>query len=217
MITLDSVSKSYRTDSGYRVVLDDVSLSLPTDRHIGVLGRNGAGKSTLLRMLSGEERPDFGRIDRHNVRVSWPLGFTGGFHAALTGRENLRFISRVYDCDIQDVTAFVDDFAELGEYFDMPISTLSAGMRARLAFGLSLAMRFDFYLIDELVSVGDHWFRAKAQQEFERIRAEAGLLIVSHNPGTIRKFCDTGLVLREGKIIIFDDIEDAIDYYLDED
>lgn len=213
MIVMDGVSKSFRTETGYRVVLDDVSISLPTDRHIGVLGRNGAGKSTLLRLISGAESPDAGRIEKH-VRVSWPLGFTGGFHAALTGRENLRFISRVYDADIDEVTAFVEDFAELGDYFDMPISTLSAGMRARLAFGLSLAMRFDFYLVDELVSVGDHWFRAKAQREFERIRAESGLLLVSHNPGTIRRFCDTGLVLRHGRLTIFDGIDEAVDYYL---
>jgi len=216
MIVMDGVSKSYRTDSGYRVVLDEVSVSLPTDRHIGVLGRNGAGKSTLLRMISGEELPDAGDIQR-SVRVSWPLGFTGGFHQALTARENLRFIARIYDADIEEVTRFVEDFAELGDYFDMPVRTLSAGMRARLAFGLSLAMRFDFYLVDELVSVGDHWFRAKAQQEFERLRAEAGLLLVSHSPTTIRRFCDTGLVLRNGKITVFEALEDAIDYYLNED
>lgn len=215
MIELEGVSKSFRTENGYRVVLDDVSLALPTDRHIGVLGRNGAGKSTLLRIISGAEEPDSGRISKH-VRVSWPLGFTGGFHPALTGRENLRFICRAYDADIGEVTAFVEDFAELGEYFDMPIQTLSSGMRARLAFGLSLAMRFDFYLIDELVSVGDFWFRAKAAQEFDRIRAEAGLLLVSHSPATIKKFCDTGLVLRQGKIVIFDDLDAAVNYYLDD-
>ena len=214
MIVLDGVSKSFRTESGYRVVLDDVSIALPTDRHIGVLGRNGAGKSTLLRLISGAEAPDSGRIYKHDVSVSWPLGFTGGFHNALTARENLRFVSRIYGADIYEVAAFVEEFSELGEYFDMPISTLSSGMRARLAFGLSLAMRFDFYLIDELVSVGDYWFRAKAQQEFDRIRAEAGLLLVSHSPATIRNFCDTGLVLRRGKLIIFDALEDAIDYYL---
>jgi capsular polysaccharide transport system ATP-binding protein len=216
VIYLDGVSKSYRTENGYRVILDDVTTTLPTNKHIGVLGRNGTGKSTFLRMISGEERPDAGRI-RRNARVSWPLGFTGGFHPALTGRENLRFISRVYDCDVEEVTAYVQNFSELGEYFDMPIRTLSSGMRARLAFGLSLAMRFEFYLIDELVSVGDHWFRAKAQQEFERIRSEAGLLLVSHSPTTIRKFCDTGLVLRNGKLIMFDDLEDAINFYLDEE
>lgn len=215
MIELDGVSKSFRTDTGYRVVLDDVSITLPTDRHIGVLGRNGAGKSTLLRMISGAEEPDAGRISKH-ARVSWPLGFTGGFHPSLTGRENLRFICRAYDADIDEVTAFVEDFAELGEYFDMAIQTLSSGMRARLAFGLSLAMRFDFYLIDELVSVGDFWFRAKAAQEFDRIRSEAGLLLVSHSPATIKKFCDTGLVLRHGKLVIFDDLDAAVNYYLDD-
>lgn len=215
MIVLDDVSKAYRTDNGYRVILDEVSVTLPTDRHIGVLGRNGAGKSTLLRMVSGEEQADAGSITR-DARVSWPLGFTGGFHPALTARENMRFIARVYDADIEEVTRFVDDFAELGEYFDMPINTFSSGMRGRLAFGLSLAMRFDFYLIDELVSVGDYWFRAKAAQEFDRIREEAGLLIVSHSATTIRKFCDTGLVLSDGKLLMFDRIEDAIDYYLEE-
>jgi len=216
VIRLDGVSKSYRTENGYRVILDDVSAVLPTDRNIGVLGRNGAGKSTLLRMIARAEAPDAGAIDM-DVRVSWPLGFTGGFHGALTGRENLRFVCRIYDADIDNVTAFVDDFAELGEYFDMPIQTLSSGMRGRLAFGLSLAMHFDFYLVDELVSVGDHWFRAKAQREFERIREESGLLLVSHNPSTIRRFCDTGLVLRNGALTMFDELDDAIDFYLDDD
>jgi capsular polysaccharide transport system ATP-binding protein len=215
MITLEGVSKSYRTSKGYRVILDDVSLLLPTDRNIGVLGRNGAGKSTLLRLISGEEEPDTGRIKRE-ARVSWPLGFTGGFHPALTGRENLRFVSRIYNCDIDEVTAYVEGFSELGDYFDMPISTLSSGMRARLAFGLSLAMQFEFYLIDELVSVGDAWFREKAQAEFERIRSESGMLLVSHNPTTIRKFCDSGLVLRDGQLTIFDSLDDAVDYYLDD-
>ena len=112
MIYLDGVSKSYRTENGYRVILDDVTTTLPTNKHIGVLGRNGTGKSTFLRMISGEERPDAGRI-RRNARVSWPLGFTGGFHPALTGRENLLFISRVYDCDVEEVTAYVQNFSEL--------------------------------------------------------------------------------------------------------
>lgn len=215
MIVLDQVSKSFRTESGYRVVLDEVSITLPTDRHIGVLGRNGAGKSTLLQIIAGAEEADSGNVYKH-ARISWPLGFTGGFHQTLTARENLRFICRIYDADIDDVARYVEDFAELGDYFDMPISTLSSGMRARLAFGLSLAMRFDFYLVDELVSVGDYWFRAKAAQEFDRLREEAGLLLVSHNPGTIKKFCDTGLVLRAGKLIMFDNLDNAIDYYLDD-
>lgn len=213
MIILDNVSKAYRAGDGYRVILDRVSAVLPTDQHIGVLGRNGAGKSTLLRLLSGEEAPDAGRVDRR-ARVSWPLGFVGGFHPSLTARENLRFVCRIYGADIDDVTHYVDGFAELGAYFDMPISTLSSGMRARLAFGLSLAMQFECYLIDEIVSVGDRWFRAKAEDEFARIRDRAGMLMVSHNPAAVRRFCTAGLVLENGRLAMFDRLDDAIEHYV---
>ncbi|WP_169567954.1 ABC transporter ATP-binding protein [Sneathiella limimaris] len=213
MILFDRVSKGYPTKTGYREILKNISIALPTDKHIGILGRNGSGKSTILRMIGGSERPDKGRIRISNARVSWPLGFAGGFHAELTAKENIRFISRIYGANINYVTEFVEDFAEIGEYINMPIKTYSSGMRSRIAFGLSLAIDFDFYLIDEITSVGDQWFREKAQKAFAARRHRSGLIMVSHNPGTIRNYCDMGLVLRDSKFIVFEDLEDAISFY----
>ena len=156
---------------------------------MGILGLNGQGKSTLIRIISGSERPDSGTVTRRS-RVSWPIGFTGGFNGSLTGRENLRFTSRIYGANIQEVTEFVEDFTELGPYMDMPVKTYSSGMRSKLAFGLSMSIGFDFYLIDEAWSVGDASFRAKAEKLFEARKAHATLVVVSHNVATIRKNCD---------------------------
>lgn len=213
MIVFRNVSKGYPTKNGYRSILRDITMALPTDKHIGILGRNGSGKSTILRMIGGSERPDKGRISISDARVSWPLGFAGGFHAELTAKENIRFISRIYSANIRYVTEFVEDFAEIGEYINMPMKTYSSGMRSRIAFGLSLAIDFDFYLIDEITSVGDAWFRDKAQKAFAARRHRSGLIMVSHNPGTIRNYCDTGLVLKDSRFIGFEDIEDAIKFY----
>jgi capsular polysaccharide transport system ATP-binding protein len=211
-IVLHRVSKGYRTVSGRRVILENQSIALPAWRHIGVLGRNGAGKSTLLRLIGGVERPDSGRIVR-GVRVSWPLGFSGGFHPEMTAVENLRFICRVYGVDHRWVFEYVSDFSELGEYLHMPVKTYSSGMRAKLAFGLSLAINFDCFLIDEITAVGDAWFRKKAEAAFAERRKTSGLIMVSHSPNTIRKFCDMGLVLRGGRLELYDDLSEAVKRY----
>ena len=163
MIELQHICKSYPIKDGKHVVLDDVNLRMEEGRNIAILGLNGAGKSTLIRIIGGAEAPDSGRIIRTS-RVSWPIGFAGGFHGSLTGRENLRFVSRIYGADIKAVTRYVEEFAELGPYLDMPIKTYSSGMKSKLAFGLSMAIRFDFYLIDEAFSVGDAPFRVKAER-----------------------------------------------------
>lgn len=212
MIELTNVSKHYATNHGVHCVLDDVSLTIPTDQSIGILGRNGAGKSTLLRLVAGIESPDAGEVIRH-VRVSWPIGFGGGFHSNLTGEENLRFVSRIYGADPIEVGARVREFAELDEYFDMPLRTYSNGMRARLAFGLSMAIDFQVYLIDEVIAVGDKPFQEKCRATLKARRDRSSVIIVSHNMQTIRQFSDRCAVLIDGKLALFDSVDEAAQVY----
>jgi capsular polysaccharide transport system ATP-binding protein len=213
VIHLVEVSKHYRTRAGDRIVLFPTSLTIPTDRGVAVLGRNGAGKSTLLRMIAGVELPDYGRIVS-TVSLSWPLGYAGGVSLTMTGRQNVRFIARLNQIDEDDVVAYVEEFAELGPYLDEPVSTYSSGMRGRLSFGISLAIDFDCYLIDEATSVGDQWFQDKCAEAFaDRRRRSSGLLMVSHNPGSIRQYCDVGMVLHRGYLIPFADLDEAVHFY----
>ena len=213
MIELSHINKSYRLPQGERrEVLRDASITFRPGTNMGILGLNGQGKSTLIRLISGSERPDSGTIARSS-RVSWPIGFSGGFNGSLTGRENLRFTSRIYGVDIQEVTEFVEDFTELGPYMDMPVKTYSSGMRSKLAFGLSMSIGFDFYLIDEAWSVGDASFRAKAEKLFEARKAHATLVVVSHSVGTIRKNCDSAAVLHNGLLTVYDKLSDALRVY----
>ncbi len=212
MIILNNISKRYLTKNGERVVLNPTSLKIPSNEHIAILGRNGAGKSTLLRMIAGVEQPDQGKIVRL-AHLSWPIGFGGALHNALTGRQNVEFTARINSVDIEEATQYVEDFSELGKYLDEPVSTYSAGMRSRLAFGLSLSIDFDCYLIDEAISTGDKWFREKAALAFDERRQTSGVLFVSHNPGTVKRFCDKGLVLVESRLVPFSDLDEAIDFY----
>lgn len=209
MIRLERVHKSYRVLDGRRTVLDDASLDLPSGRSVGILGRNGAGKSTLIRLLAGTELPDRGRVVRRR-RVSFPLGFSGTFHPHLSGRENVRFLARVYGADRVRTLRFVEEFAELGDYMRMPVATLSSGMRAKLAFGTCLAIPFDTYLIDEVTAVGDARFQARCLQAFEARAGAADVILVSHDLRTIRAYCDAGGVLAGGRLNLFSDLEDAI-------
>lgn len=213
MIHLIDVAKRYATRAGDRVILFPTSLTIPTDRGVAVLGRNGSGKSTLLRMIAGVEMPDHGRIVR-TVSLSWPLGFSGGVSPTMTGRQNVRFIARINQIDEDEVVAFVEEFAELGPYLDEPVGTYSSGMRGRLSFGISLAIDFDCYLIDEATSAGDQWFRDKCAQAFaERRRRSSGLLMVSHNPNSIKQYCDIGMVLYRGYLVPFADLDEAVHFY----
>ena len=213
MIHLIDVSKQYSTWAGDRIVLFPTTLTIPTDRGVAILGRNGAGKSTLLRMIAGVETPDHGRIVR-TVSVSWPIGHGGGINSEMTGRQNARFIARINGADEDEVVRFVEDFAELGPYMDEPVGTYSSGMGGRLNVGLSLAIDFDVYLIDEGMSAGDQWFRDKCAAAFaERRRKASGLLMVSHNPGTIASYCDIGMVLYRGQLVPFANLDDAVHFY----
>ncbi|EOW9166569.1 ABC transporter ATP-binding protein [Vibrio cholerae] len=213
MIELVNVSKSYKTPNGSKQVLKPCSMSFPKGRNIGLLGVNGAGKSTLLRMIAGSEAPTTGKIIR-NVKMSWPLGFAGGFNGSLTGYENLRFVTRIYGEDIKRVEAFVSDFSELGDYLNMPIKSYSSGMKARLAFGLSMAMDFECYLVDEITGVGDRRFQEKCRDAFKARSERASIIMVSHSMPTLKEHCDIGAVLDRGELTFYQDINEAIDVYM---
>ncbi|MDL2315845.1 ABC transporter ATP-binding protein [Desulfovibrio sp. OttesenSCG-928-A18] len=212
MISLRGVSKTYNTKRGKRVILDDISRDFPPGVNVGILGRNGAGKSTLLRIIGGGESPDTGKVLRSS-RISWPIGFAGGFNMKLSGRQNLRFICRLYEIEYKDIVDFVADFSELGEYMDMPVYTYSSGMRAKLTFGLSMAFNFDYYLIDEVTAVGDAVFKKKSEAFFDARRKNATLLVVSHSMLTIRRFCDLFLVLHKGRLLEFSSNKEAEQFY----
>jgi len=210
MISLQSVSKRYHVRGlPIRTVLDDVSIDFPSGRNIGILGLNGAGKSTLIRLLSGAESPDGGLIKREGL-ISFPLGFASIFHPDLTGRENITFVSRVYGVDRKSIIDYVLWFSEIGTYFDAPIKFYSSGMLAKLAFGLCLAINFDVYLIDEITEVGDGIFREKSARAFKERANRSNIIIVSHNIDTIREYCDTGAILHNGKITLYNNVEDAL-------
>jgi capsular polysaccharide transport system ATP-binding protein len=215
MIIVDDVHKHYMTGHGYgKWILQGVSFTIPPKVNVGLVGGNGAGKSTLLRLIGGIDMPTKGRIER-NCRVSWPMGFGGGLQGSLTGRQNAKFVCRIHghEDDIPDRIAFIQDFAELGEFFDEPVNTYSSGMKARLQFGLSLAFDFDVYISDEVTSTGDAAFRKKAAAAFNKLTDHAGLIMVSHGEGTLKQFCSAGIWLNEGKAHWFDDINEALKAY----
>lgn len=212
MIELRHVTKVYKTSSGRNVVLDDVSAVLPPRQSLGVLGRNGAGKSTLMRIIGGAEAPTAGEVRRAG-RVSWPIGFAGGFNGSLSGAENCRFVARIHGQDVEWVVARTREFAEIGAYFDEPVRTYSSGMRARVAFGLSMAIDFDLYLVDEVTAVGDRVFRRKCREAFAARRERAGLIMVSHDLPTLTEYCQRGAVLDRGKLTVYDTVAEAAAAY----
>lgn len=212
MIVCSNIHKSYRHGSGSKRVLDDVSLSLMPGERLALLGRNGAGKTTLIKLIGGVEFPTAGSVHR-NMSVSWPLGFGGGFQGSLTGYDNARFIARIYGRDYEELKAFVEDFTELGWQLKMPVKTYSSGMAARLAFGLSLAIEFDCYLIDEIILVGDQNFQRKCHHELFDKRADRAMVLASHNMEVVREYCDRALVIHGCKGTAYDDVNSAIDVY----
>ncbi|AXE29590.1 ABC transporter ATP-binding protein [Chromobacterium phragmitis] len=219
MIQIRNLSKSYRTPAGRHYVFRDLDLDIPSGVSVGLIGRNGAGKSTLLRILGGMDRPDCGQV-RATGRISWPVGLASGFQGSMTGRENVKFVARLYAAkhELAEKVAFVEAFAELGKHFDMPIKTYSSGMRSRLGFGLSMAFDFDYYLVDEVTAVGDASFKAKSARIIEQKRKHSQFLMVSHNLAEIRRFCDAALLLGRDGVRYFPLIDEAIAaYQKDED
>ena len=212
-IELRNVFKTYRSQrSGRKTVLHDINAVFERGHSYGILGVNGAGKSTLLRIICGAERPTFGDV-RKDVSISWRLGFTSSFNSSLTGMENLRFVCRIYNADIKEVSDFVEDFAAIGNAIHEPVRTYSSGMASRLAFGLSMAIRFQVYVIDESLAVGDFKFQEKCRAEFDRRREEADILLTSHMPSTIKQYCDRAGVVHNGRLEMFDSVEEATDHY----
>ena len=212
MIKLDRVFKFYRSAGVVKIVLDNVSTRFDSGFSYGLLGVNGAGKSTTMRLIAGTELPNSGRVAR-DLRVSWPLGFAGGFHAQMTGRENVKFVARIYGADVRKTLDFVEDFAEIGDYIDAPVKTYSSGMMARLSFGLSMAIEFECYLVDEITAVGDARFQARCLEVFTERRKRADVIMVSHSMQTIRDYCDRGGVIVDGQIIMFANVDLAIETY----
>ena len=216
MIRLENVTKYYTLKNGDKhYVVDNISLEIPSKKSLAILGPNGAGKSTFLRIIGGAEAPNSGKIIT-DANISWPLGLNAGFQGSLTGRQNIQFVCEINGLnksEAKQIMQEVQDFAELDKFFDMPVKSYSSGMRARLGFGLSMCFDFDYYLIDELTSVGDAIFRQKATKAFEEIKEHASLIFVAHNLQTLRQSCDSALFLRNGKANYYENIEDGINAY----
>lgn len=209
IISCENVVKRYGTGSKAKTILRNATFDLPYRGNIALMGANGAGKSTLLRLLAGTEKPNKGRIRRWG-KVSWPLGFAGGFEKAMTARENAEFVARIYNEDPDEVSDYVLGFSELGRYFEMPVQTYSSGMKQKLAFGLCMAINFECYLVDEVTAVGDDRFREKCQRAFADRRETSGVIMVSHSFATVRAYCDSAAILVDGEIFFFEDLEEGI-------
>ncbi|HDS6272582.1 TPA: ABC transporter ATP-binding protein [Escherichia coli] len=215
MIKIENLTKSYRTPTGRHYVFKDLNIEIPSGKSVAFIGRNGAGKSTLLRMIGGIDRPDSGKIIT-NKTISWPVGLAGGFQGSLTGRENVKFVAWLYakQEELKEKIEFVEEFAELGKYFDMPIKTYSSGMRSRLGFGLSMAFKFDYYIVDEVTAVGDARFKEKCAQLFKERHKESSFLMVSHSLNSLKEFCDVAIVFKNSYIIdYYENVQSGIDEY----
>jgi capsular polysaccharide transport system ATP-binding protein len=212
MIRCVDITKTYDVHKGKRRVLDRINLSVSPGQKLGILGRNGAGKSTLIKIIGGVEMPTSGHVEK-TMSVSWPLAFTGAFQGSLSGLDNLRFICRIYGLDYADTRGFVDEFAELGAQLREPVKTYSSGMRARLAFALSIAIEFDCYLIDEIIMVGDARFHERCKQELFSKRPDRALVLVSHDMNFINTVCDSAGVIHNSHFTLCDDVSSAIDHY----
>ncbi|MDN5567464.1 MAG: ABC transporter ATP-binding protein [Paracoccus sp. (in: a-proteobacteria)] len=214
MIHLQNICKAYTLKGRRKVVADDITATFPSGTSVALLGRNGAGKSSLLRMISGAMLPSSGKILSTGT-ISWPVGFAGSFNGELTGEQNCRFVARVYGVNTRELLAFVEDFAELNEHFYLPVRSYSSGMRSRLAFGMSMALPFYNYMVDEVSAVGDAAFKAKSNRVFNDRMSRSGAVVVSHSMGMLRAICHAGAVLEDGKLRYFDDLEEAIALHLE--
>ncbi len=215
MISLHNVAKSYMTLTGRKVVFRNLSLDLPEGVNVGLIGRNGAGKSTLMRIISSVDLPDSGEVITKG-RISWPVGLKGGMERKLTGRDNVKFVCRIQGVrrkEMQEKISYVQDFAEIGDHFDLPVSNYSSGMRARLAFGTSMAFDFDYYLIDEVMAVGDATFKRKSRKVFKERMRRAKVILVSHNMKLIKNMCDVVVHLDRGHATVYENVRRGIAVY----
>lgn len=212
MIRLENLTKIFSMDGKRKVVANNVNMVFPTGRSVALLGRNGAGKSTLLQMIAGTQDPSAGRIVSTGS-ISWPVGFAGSFHADLSGAQNTKFIARIYGVDCDELVGFVEDFAGLGVHFHLPLRTYSSGMRSRLAFGVSMGIGFDTYLVDEITAVGDAAFRARSSEIFLDRMKRSGAVVATHSMSQVRELCDAAVVLENGNLIFYNDVEEAIAHH----
>ncbi len=217
MIELRNLTKYYPTEHGKKYIFRDLNVTFPGGHSIGLLGRNGAGKSTLLRILGGIEAPDSGEVVC-DESISWPVGLSGGFQGSLSARDNVRFVCRVFGAhgsEMDRIVQYVEDFAEIGDYFDLPVGTYSHGMKSRVTFGTSMAFDFDYYLIDEVMAVGDPIFRKKSSAVFKEKLEGASVILVSHNLKEIGEMCDAAMVVERGEVRVFEDVQEGIAFYQD--
>ncbi len=212
MIVLRDLSKTYVLSGARKTVANRINAVFPTGVSVGLLGRNGAGKSTLLQMIGGITPPSSGEI-LTDGQISFPVGFAGSFHPDMTGAQNTRFVARIYGVDTEALAEYVADFAELGRHFYLPLRAYSSGMKSRLAFGVSMGLKFDTYLIDEVTAVGDATFKKKSRRVFHDRLQNAGAIFVSHSIGMMREMCRAGAVLENGQLFYYDDVEDAIAHH----
>ena len=217
MIKLQNLTKSYVTPKGRHYVFKNLNALLPENKSVALLGKNGAGKSTLLRIIGGIDYADSGKVIT-NKTISWPVALSGGFQGSLTARQNVRFVARLYvttEEEVEYVVRFVEEFAEIGKYFDMPIKSYSSGMRSRIGFGLSMAFNFDYYLLDEAGAVGDAAFRKKSQILLDQLKESSNIIMVSHDLGDLTRNCDVAFLVRDGVAEYFSDVKEAVEVYKD--
>ena len=212
MIRFENLTKIFSLEGRRKTVADNICATFPAGKAVALLGRNGAGKSTLLQMIAGTIEPTRGRVVSTGT-ISWPVGFAGSFHPDMSGLQNTRFVARIYGADSDELADFVEAFAELGPHFHLPVRTYSSGMRSRLAFGVSMGIRFDTYLVDEVTAVGDANFRARSDQIFRERMRESGAVRVSHSMSQVRQTCDAAAVLENGRLTYYDQVEEAIAHH----
>jgi capsular polysaccharide transport system ATP-binding protein len=215
VIELDRLCKTFVMRGKRKVIADNISVLFPQGVSVAILGRNGAGKSSLLKMIAGTMNPDAGTI-RSNGTISWPVGYAGSFHPELTGLQNIRFVARIYGVDTDELVDFVQRFAELGAHFNLPVSTYSSGMRSRLAFGASMGIHFDTYLVDEITAVGDAAFRRKSDEMFTERLTRCSAIMVTHGLDQARKLCQHAAVLEAGQLTYFTDVAEGIEFHQDQ-
>lgn len=212
LIHLENLTKRFQMSDGSHTVFENLTLTIPEGRSLGLLGRNGAGKSTLLQIIAGNMQPTSGRVIRSG-NISWPIGAASSFHGDMTGLQNTRFLARVYGVDCDSLSQFVEEFADIGKHFHMPLRTYSSGMKSRLAFGVAMGIPFDTYLIDEVTGAGDSSFKKRSRRVFQTRMTKSDAIMISHSMSDMRNFCNSGLVLADGELHYFDDIEDAIELH----
>lgn len=212
MIELRNLTKIYRLNGVAKTVARDISFTFPTGECVALMGANGAGKSTMLRLIAGTMQPDSGRIIRHGS-VSWPVGFAGSFHGDLTGAQNVKFVARIYGVDTDEMVDFTRDFSQLGSHFHLPVRSYSSGMKSRLAFGMSMAVKFDTYLIDEVTAVGDGAFKAKSEAILHDRLKDSGAIFVSHSLDQMERLCTSGIVMQNARFFYYARVQKAIEHY----